>query len=43
MKKIIGLVVLIAATYVMVGCNTVNGLGKDIEKVGDKMQEKSAK
>ena len=23
------------------GCNTANGLGKDVEKLGDKMQEKS--
>ncbi len=43
MKKIIALVLLAATTYMMVGCNTVNGLGKDVEKVGDKMQEKSAK
>jgi len=34
---------LIAATFVLAGCNTMHGLGHDVEKVGDKIQEKSAK
>ena len=25
------------------GCNTANGVGKDVEKLGDKIQEKSGK
>ena len=43
MKKAIALFVLIAAGTLLTGCNTVHGFGKDVEKVGDKMQEKSAK
>lgn len=27
--------------FVGTGCNTTNGLGKDVEKLGDKIQEKS--
>ena len=34
---------LIAATFVLAGCNTMHGMGHDVEKVGDKIQEKSAK
>ena len=39
MKKLIVLV-LIAYAVVLSGCNTVQGLGKDIEKVGEKLQKK---
>ena len=34
---------LLIATFVLAGCNTMHGLGHDVEKVGDKIQEKSAK
>jgi predicted small secreted protein len=43
MKKIAALFLLAAMGYMMVGCNTVHGFGKDVEKVGDKVQEKSAR
>lgn len=40
MKKILS--VAVAASFlVLTGCNTVAGLGKDVEKVGDKTQEVS--
>lgn len=26
-----------------IGCNTTKGLGKDVEKLGDKIQEKSSR
>ena len=43
MKKVIALVLLAASAYVLAGCNTVHGFGQDVEKVGEKMQEKSNK
>lgn len=41
MKKIAAL--LIASVWLLSGCNTVQGFGKDVEHVGDKIQNKSAK
>ncbi len=29
--------------FVGAGCNTANGLGKDVEKLGDKIQDKAGK
>ncbi|MBU3707486.1 MAG: entericidin A/B family lipoprotein [Burkholderiaceae bacterium] len=40
MKK---LVVLIMAIALLAGCNTINGLGKDVEKLGEKVQGASKK
>jgi predicted small secreted protein len=40
MKK---LVVLIMAMALLAGCNTINGLGKDVEKLGEKVQGASKK
>ncbi|MEY3980980.1 MAG: hypothetical protein RLZZ375_2409 [Pseudomonadota bacterium] len=40
MKK---LVVLIIAMALLAGCNTINGLGKDVEKLGEKVQGASKK
>ena len=37
---------LIAATlfvFSSTGCNTTKGLGKDVEKLGDKIQEKASR
>lgn len=37
---------LIAVSFFAVagsGCNTTKGLGKDVEKLGDKIQEKSSR
>jgi len=41
MKKL----VLIAATLVVVlsGCNTINGLGKDIQKAGESIEDAAAR
>ncbi|MFL9925653.1 entericidin A/B family lipoprotein [Herbaspirillum lusitanum] len=41
MKKITALFLLIASVTVLAGCNTVNGFGKDVEHVGEKMQSSS--
>lgn len=40
MKK---LVVMIMAIALLAGCNTINGLGKDVEKLGEKVQGASKK
>jgi len=32
---------LVASVISLAGCNTMHGLGKDIEQVGEKMQKKS--
>ena len=37
MKPLIA--VLIAAAFTLAGCNTVEGLGQDIEKAGDAIQK----
>ena len=40
MKRII--IAVFALCFVaLAGCNTMHGLGKDIEQVGDKIQKKS--
>lgn len=43
MKKISALVLLAVTLGTLAGCNTVNGFGKDVEKVGEKMQDASKK
>ncbi len=35
--------VLIATIVVLAGCNTMAGLGKDMERAGEKIQEKAKK
>ena len=35
--------VLMTAIVVLAGCNTMAGLGKDMEKAGEKIQEKAKK
>ncbi|MDP2171292.1 MAG: entericidin A/B family lipoprotein [Rhodocyclaceae bacterium] len=37
------MLILAAAAFVLAGCNTVQGLGKDIEKGGEAIQKKAAK
>ena len=40
MKALFGL---IAAACLMAACNTMEGFGKDIQKVGDQIEEKAKK
>ena len=40
MKKI---VVLLAVTFVLAGCNTMRGFGQDVQKVGDKIEDGAKK
>jgi predicted small secreted protein len=35
------LVILLAAAAVLAGCNTFRGLGQDIERAGDRIQDKA--
>ncbi len=37
MKKAIALV-LILSGLILTGCNTIHGIGRDVEKVGEKIQ-----
>lgn len=39
MKKIIIALTLAAFGVVLAGCNTIQGVGKDVEKAGEKVQE----
>lgn len=43
MKKTIALILLFSSGLLFAGCNTIHGLGKDVEKLGEKVQEKSSK
>ncbi|CAM8628268.1 MAG: entericidin A/B family lipoprotein [Burkholderiaceae bacterium] len=40
MKKI---ALLIFSVYLLAACNTINGIGKDVEKLGEKVQGASKK
>jgi predicted small secreted protein len=33
----------LAALYLLAGCNTIEGVGKDISKAGDKIEEAAKK
>lgn len=41
MKKLA--LVVIALAFGVAGCNTLNGIGKDVEKLGEKVQDASKK
>ncbi len=41
MKKII--FILLTASVALAGCNTIQGIGKDVEKLGEKVQEAGKK
>ncbi len=43
MKRILSLVLLAAFTFSIVGCNTVKGVGRDVEKVGEKIEDAARK
>jgi entericidin A len=43
MKKTFAMLILAAASLALIGCNTVHGFGKDVAKVGEKVQQKSAR
>ncbi len=42
MKKLIGLLMLVAyATTLLTACNTMEGFGRDVGRVGDKIERKA--
>jgi predicted small secreted protein len=43
MKKRIVAICLLAVAVLATGCNTINGMGKDVERVGEKVQSISNK
>ena len=43
MKKAFTLLLSVASGYMLAGCNTMNGLGKDVERGGEKVQDASKK
>ena len=40
MKKV---VVLLAVAFVLAGCNTMKGFGQDMQKAGEKIEDKAKK
>ncbi len=42
MKKVTAILML-AAGFLLVGCNTMSGFGKDVSKAGDKIENKADK
>ncbi|MBL8327302.1 MAG: entericidin A/B family lipoprotein [Rubrivivax sp.] len=43
MKRLIALIASLAAVWTLSACNTVEGIGKDISKAGDKIEEAAKK
>ena len=41
MKKFFSLLILIALTFSLTACETMKGLGKDVEDAGEWVQEKA--
>jgi len=41
MKKLMAVIALMFAAGVITGCNTIEGMGKDIERGGEKLQNKA--
>jgi flagellin-like protein len=37
--KIVGLALMVAFVFSLAACNTVEGVGKDVKKVGDKIEK----
>jgi predicted small secreted protein len=36
-------VILLSLSFALAGCNTIQGIGKDVEKLGEKVQEAGKK
>jgi predicted small secreted protein len=43
MKKILGFFTTVALLVTMSGCNTVQGIGKDVQKAGEVVQDAAKK
>lgn len=42
-KRTLAMLMLLGALVTMTGCNTMHGLGQDIERGGEKIQDKAAR
>jgi entericidin A len=42
-KRILAFATLAAVLQLLLGCNTIEGIGKDISKAGDKIEEAAKK
>ena len=43
LKKILAILMLLGTLGTIAGCNTMRGLGQDIERGGEKIQDKAAR
>ena len=43
MKTLLSMMVALAASLILSACNTIEGIGKDISKAGDKIEETAKK
>ncbi len=43
MNKLLNILATLAAALALAGCNTVEGVGKDISKAGDKIEDAAKK
>ncbi len=43
MKTLITQITLLAALFVLAGCNTIEGVGKDVKKAGSTVEEAAKK
>lgn len=43
MKKLALMIVALVALVALAGCNTMQGIGKDVERLGEKVQDASKK
>ena len=41
MKRALAILSILLVTAAFTGCNTMKGLGKDVEKAGEKIQKKA--
>lgn len=41
--KLVLLAMIIASVFTLTACNTVEGVGKDVKKVGDKIEDAAGK
>ncbi|MGN6387979.1 MAG: entericidin A/B family lipoprotein [Burkholderiaceae bacterium] len=41
MKNVLASILLLGAAIFVVGCNTIHGIGKDVERAGEKVQDLS--
>lgn len=39
MKTIIMMLVILSLAFTLVGCNTVKGVGRDVERVGEEVED----